>query len=65
MTVSLPEERMLMGAAQGRGTSPLSLDPRDNELSRFKEQARKVMDEGEKFTSEDIHKILSRVVLGL
>jgi len=65
MTVSLPEERLLMGKGQGLGGEPIQLDARDDELLRYKERARVVFDTKGKFTSDEIHQVLARVVLGL
>jgi len=65
MTFTLPEERALMGQAQGQGSEPVSLDVRDDDLSKWKEHARRVMDEGGHFPVDDMHQVLARLVLGL
>ena len=65
MTISLPEERVLLGKPAGAGGEPIQLDARDDELSRYKERARVVFDTKGKFTSEEMHQVLARLVLWL
>ena len=65
MTISLPEERLLLGKAQGQGVEPVDLDAREDDLTRFKERARVIFDTQGHFSTDEVHQILARVVLGL
>ena len=66
MTISLPEERAVMGKTDRLGTEPISLDENEDSLRRWKEKARmRFFSQEGKFSQEDIHDLLARFVLGL
>lgn len=63
--ISLPEERALAGKADAHGIEPVSLDIADDELHRFKEKAKVIVEQGGRFSTEDLHTIVARSLLGL
>ena len=65
MTFSLPEERALAGKADPLGVEPIKLDPHTSDLARYRDRAQQVLDTGAKFTADDLHAILARIVVGI
>ena len=63
--LSLPEERALLGKAEGQGIEPVALNIDDDELSRFKEKARVILEQGGRFSTEDLNRIVARNILGV
>ncbi len=62
--VTLPEEQALLGAGLAFGDEPVSLDPREQELTRYFDRAKEILDQGGRFTDEDLHAIVARLLLG-
>jgi hypothetical protein len=62
VNISLPEEHLRLGKAQSFGVEPVSVSPESDPLAEVREQAMRVEQRGERFSTRERDEALARII---